>query len=409
MEGKFLGWIPSKTFGFIVPDDAPPGDKSANALLLQSRVPFPQSLRHGTRLHFDVEENDRGRVAINVSVIADEVLIPSGAERKRGHVTYWNAKGFGYIEQENGGSTSFVHCTDLALEENGYLCEGDVVEYYVLRREGDERSKAAGVRVIGWERPCDGLSAFADMGPPKWASVLDGLDEELERWEYEHTPAPEPLPILRSYIRHTFRRLEETGAVAVSPNGKFASFNTGLVTPNQEEIYAMFSENARANRQPWVLLGFRKESDRDFVEHFGASPPPLASYFDDPTVLLYDRRCKLYINVDHVLQNIDRFPSHLRSNPYAARQLLQAAQGMTTKRVYRNYKAAIPQFFRDKGGDGAVQLLLPICLDDPKKADLALVIAKQGTEYRGSTVLTLDMAYNNARLLTRPDTEWLRP
>jgi hypothetical protein len=29
--------------------------------------------------------------------------------------------------------------------------------------------------------------------------------------------------------------------------------------------------------------------------------------------------------------------------------------------------------------------------------------------YRGHTVLTLDMAYTNARLVARPDSEWLVP
>ena len=32
-----------------------------------------------------------------------------------------------------------------------------------------------------------------------------------------------------------------------------------------------------------------------------------------------------------------------------------------------------------------------------------------GNASRRSTVLTLDMAYNNARLLARPDNEWLQP
>jgi hypothetical protein len=37
-----------------------------------------------------------------------------------------------------------------------------------------------------------------------------------------------------------------------------------------------------------------------------------------------------------------------------------------------------------------MQLLLPLCLETP-------------------TCLTLDMAYNNARQLARPDTDWLQP
>ena len=84
----------------------------------------------------------------------------------------------------------------------------------------------------------------------------------------------------------------------------------------------------------------------------------------------------------------------------------------TKKRVYRNYKTAIPQYFREGGGEaGKLQLLLPICLQNPSVADLALTVEKteQGDAYRGSIILTLDMAYNNARLLARPDTEWLQP
>jgi hypothetical protein len=48
--------------------------------------------------------------------------------------------------------------------------------------------------------------------------------------------------------------------------------------------------------------------------------------------------------------------------------------------------------------------------------NLALVVARYDSEgyettsfYRASTCLTLDMAYNNARLLARPDRDWLQP
>jgi len=96
------------------------------------------------------------------------------------------------------------------------------------------------------------------------------------------------------------------------------------------------------------------------------------------------------------MENIDRFPPHLQSNTFTARQLLSAAEALTKKRVQRNYKTAIPQYYRDpdKGGAGSVQLLLPLCLEGPSHADLALVVSKieTGNAYRGNTILTLDMA-----------------
>ncbi|QDP95392.1 DUF3825 domain-containing protein [Microlunatus elymi] len=105
-----------------------------------------------------------------------------------------------------------------------------------------------------------------------------------------------------------------------------------------------------------------------------------------------------------------RFPEPLNANEFLARQAIQAAEVNTRSRVYRNYKAAIPQWYRDSHSDHAsVQLLLPLCLRQPDKADLALVVDRVGDSYRGNTVLTLDMAYRNARLLARPDSDWLIP
>ena len=49
-------------------------------------------------------------------------------------------------------------------------------------------------------------------------------------------------------------------------------------------------------------------------------------------------------------------------------------------------------------------------LQEDGKADLALVVDcdPDGRTHPGNTVLTLDMAYSNARLLDRPDRDWLR-
>jgi len=402
VEGTFKGWIPGKAFGFIDPDDG-----TDAVFVHQSEVPSSLQVRAGARLTFEIQAGDRGRKAVGITVI------PGAATRRlRGSVKFWNDRGFGFIEPDADEGDVFVHATALPVSEQGYLCVGDVVEFAAL--EGRKGLEASDVSVIGWKKPWEHLDGFADMGPPGWLPDLGGKDgmAESEPWEYKHATSPEPFPILRSYIRHTFRRLEEMdGGIVTSRDGENAAFNTGLVTPNQEEIYAFFRSNPRPDRQPWRFLGFKKASDWDLIEQFGSSPPPLANYFDDPSVLLYDKRCQLYINIDHVMEQIERFPKHLQANPYVARQLLISAEATTKKRVYRNYKTAVPQYYRDKGREGSVQLLLPICFEDPARADLALVVAKTeaGDSYRGSTVLTLDMAYNNARLLARPDNEWLQP
>jgi hypothetical protein len=156
----------------------------------------------------------------------------------------------------------------------------------------------------------------------------------------------------------------------------FFCMNTGLVTDNQESIFIILHRTENSSDGRYAIWSVEKESSRRFVEKFGDCPPPLAEYFDDPDDLLFDRRLQLYIDIDHVMENISRFPEHLRQNHYMARQLLVSAQAQTENRVYRNYKTTIPQFFRDKGRHGKLQLLLPICLETPSRADLGLDIGK---------------------------------
>ena len=41
------------------------------------------------------------------------------------------------------------------------------------------------------------------------------------------------------------------------------------------------------------------------------------------------------------------------------------------------------------------------------KADVAIAVSKKDNCYQGHTCLTLDMAYNNARLIAKPESNWL--
>ena len=99
--------------------------------------------------------------------------------------------------------------------------------------------------------------------------------------------------------------------------------------------------------------------------------------------------------IDSILGNSQNIPS-----------LLRGEIDTMKKKVSANYKIAVPQYF-----NGKIQLLLPLCLKDGKTPDLALVVTKndKGNFYQGHTCLTMDMAYNNARLIARSESNWLVP
>lgn len=227
-----------------------------------------------------------------------------------------------------------------------------------------------------------------------------------ENWSYRNTEDSRPRPILYSYFINTFERLHEQSKVKME--GYLACFNTGLVTPNQEEIFALFEKNRLINRQPWYFRQFCSESDRLLV-HF-AQLPEIATYFDDPSDLLYDPRVDLRPRYDHIIDdNQEHFPEPYNdlTNTDIKHQLRNALQGAIDQakhRIQRNYQTAVPQFYQSR-----LQLLIPLCLTSQSRADLALVVEKTENSYTAATCLALDWAYNNARLIARPDNEWLMP
>lgn len=251
----------------------------------------------------------------------------------------------------------------------------------------------------------DDFTAFALM--PKYSEQIDALAKlaEPEDWDYKHSPATNRHPVLKNYFAYTYKRLAEEKKVAITSGEDYCCWNTGLITSAQEPIFALFNKNKLPGKAYyWHFWKFARRGERE-LNRF-PTLPEMAHYFDDPSVLVFDARKELRLNVEHVVaDNLTRFPSELQKmNPFGLQNLVKGAIDSSVQRVKRNYKTAIPQFYQ-----GAVQLLLPLSLTDPSRADLALVVEKFADFYRAATCLTLDMAYNNARQLARPDRDWLEP
>ena len=379
-----------KGFGKIKSGD---DTESYFAHVSQVQDPDEQVLIQGEEVQFAEHRSQRGPQAR--AIVRTDV-------RHRGAVKQFD-KGFGFIVPADGGADIFVHYTDIVNMDYKHL-EADEEVSFVIATEGQRRN-AIRVRRLDARLPFEKFAAC-----PRLDSQLEELATlaHKEDWNYRHPKSNRRLPILRNFVFYTFARLEaeEKIATASGENGEaVACFNTGLATERQEAIFAVFGQRKGVadTSPPWVLEKFAKESDRTLT--YFAQRPDIANYFSDPSELLYDTRIELVVDVDHVIGgNRGRFPSELEDSDFAMRSALDAAILAAKRRVRRNYKTAIPQYYR-----GSLQLLLPLCLVRPERADLALVVARENQVYRASTVLTLDMAYNNARLITRPDTEWLNP
>lgn len=135
--------------------------------------------------------------------------------------------------------------------------------------------------------------------------------------------------------------------------------------------------------------------------------PERANHFSDPSELVFDTHLAIFPQYDHIFgdqENLDRSPLSIRNSAMRV-PLFDGAVGMAKRMLEANYKTAIPQYYK-----GKMQLLVPICLQDPNKPDLALTCVKteDKSKYLGRTCLTLEMAYNNARLIAKPESNWLQ-
>lgn len=265
-----------------------------------------------------------------------------------------------------------------------------------------------------------------------------------ERWYYKSQNPDFPFPILSNYLHYTFYKLsKEKDKVAVSDN--YAVFNTGLVDKRYEPIYALFDKN-ETNIQPWRLVDFcipgEGYSGKQLVRNF-KKMPERAHYFDDVSDMLYDTRAgHPELDMRHILlDNAGRLPLSFLSentpkdfmlkNPEILsiderkEYLIQLAAAiekdtktyrnltnrlkdsilLAVKRVQWNFKTAIPMYFPTRN---KMSLLLPLSLVDDEVVDVALVTEKTPSgNYIGHTILPLNWAYSNARLVARPDSDWL--
>ncbi len=309
------------------------------------------------------------------------------------------------------------------------------------------------VNGYGWDYQINDLAANKALG---------------ERWYY-YDKDQITKPILKRYISYTFERLrhedEEECKKAqlegrdpqkkIIENDRYAVWNTGLVNYLYEPIYAFFSRNDGRSphiRQPWIFRAFDtpNSNQQSILAQFpNGQKPARAQYYTDLSELFYDLKGGApTFNRDHIFfDNIDRLPmdfikkdatsgfqfiesfddlSYEEKQDYKAKlekairqdidwfdslnSRFKQAIDRAFKRVEWNYKTAIPTYYIE---EREISILLPLALGSKGKVNVALVCKhnynpNEGiNNYEGKTILTLEMAYSNARLITRPDSDWL--
>ena len=411
--GTTTFWHLFRNYGFVRPDDPDEPVVWASNSVLEG---FDEGFRYLAKDERVSYETVPGQPAKDGSPRQEAVCVRPAHERARGVISEYSfLHGFGFIEG-NDGKRYFLHHSDILGEGYKDADPGDEV-FFVPADSGDRPSQGPRAAAVKLGDPRPALHRFAQF-PYELDQWLEPLAAKAapEKWEYQHELAGRggAYPILRHYLELTFDRLLEEHQMGrptilngAAPDGRrYAVFNTGLVDELQKPIYALFDEHRQSeDPREWWWRGFFSEDDGP-MRPVTDLPAP-ANYLEDPAALVITPQEIRSMRVDsrHILSDhLDRFPQHLHADPRTARKLFEGDLHELADRVRRNYKAAVPQYYRSN-----IQLLLPLDLGGaPGRQDLALVVERtEAGTHRASTVLGNDLAYRQSRVIARPDPEWL--
>lgn len=338
-------------------------------------------------------------------------------KRRVGHIlSFDQERGIGTVQEFNSKDKIFFHHSAIRKVKADKYERVDLNEPVVFSLTTNDKGKCAADIIKIDERYY--IEEFAN-----YLDVRQSLTDlknlaETENWDYLKKPT-KGVPVLFSYFNQTVIRLVKQSKIirgrSTKDKTEFAYLNTGLVTPQQDEIFAYFIKNPKytlltnwgVQNAEWNFIEFNTEQSvyrRYFIEN-----PEIATYFSEAEVadLIFDTRVPIIPDKEHLLKRKLRIESERIRNldDEGFIEEIKDAIELAIKRIKRNYKTAIPHFY-----DNRIQFLIPLCFRSNKaEAVAALVVNKTENIHEAHTILSLDQAYNNARLLAKPDREWLNP
>lgn len=255
--------------------------------------------------------------------------------------------------------------------------------------------------------------------------------------------------LLENYIKYTYARVKDENKITVSDDNLHACWNTGLVDYRYEPIFCYLTRKDANNRWMFKAFCIVGEDEGKEMNNNISKMPECAMYFKGGELLCQPTKENLSVDRDHIIrEHPSRLPSEWLEQAigegskwiadetpiaydkrvsellpkdsqknFMLQTLLKQSIDESIKRCQWNYKTAIPYYdpnFKKLGW------FLPLCIRETKTFEgkekiqltpfAALVVTKgKSGRFQGETIYNLSWAYRCARLVCRPDSDWLTP
>lgn len=237
-----------------------------------------------------------------------------------------------------------------------------------------------------------------------------GFKQERFQTQYDN-----PIPKLLNYLEYTFLRLqtlenEQPGTYFIySGDKKNVCFNTGLQDNLGNDLMLSFKAlTPRSGFQDsdWSFDTVLTPQSERYRLTFGQAVPDLAWYTRDSRDYVFNTEFTLNSELhEHVFLRAKERSGFADFPDEVTRNYLCGVINNLIPKIKRNYKVAIPIYFVK---EQKMQLLLPFKTKD----GLSTFLVERDDNhhvYIIKTVLDMDQAFFAARLITRPDDDWLDP
>lgn len=387
----------------------------------------------GYIMNFESYLNDLQSLLVGTDFKTDWKILDEAIENQKKNSSLKFLNKFGYDNDRDGTKLTFETAQYVVFNTTYKNKDGKVIFGWFYRNRPDQNY--AGV-LFGDQSVLDDdisdktLFKMGDFTFDNWKDAYKFLEDLAENtipevWTYNVHKSGIPHPILKSYIENLFEKLKhEQGKIFINEDKTHMIFNSNLLDKYFHEIFVVseviIDGEATKYTNPFRLksisdlikLNFKKEGKQIKREE---DLPEKAKFFNDINQVIFQTNWiidRSFEKFEHIIEDRkERFPPD-----YQKKRIDELARALDNAIDYavaiaeRNYKFIVPQY---RPQDDKIQLLMPIYLGGSftESPDFALILDPdyENQIYIPQTILPLDAAYQNARLIAKPDDYWLNP